>query len=379
MAALARAEVEVAATAPADSTSYLGAPRRYVFAASLTTLVGLLVFGGFQLGRIAPPTSDEAIAVPTSESVMSAAGSESWTHALRSRIEPSLPRIEVTRNGSMSEGQGILFTEQGHILTSAALVEDASHTVVWFGNLRHEGTVIAADKLTDVAVVQVADPPAVPAVLGVRHEAQIGQHALTLDDRAGLQPGRIASLGAEVKLDYGRTFYGLLGVTTPNDLQPGAAVFDDAGIVIGMAPMVPEAAASLFHPVSTNSPSAPRTGQVIPISLVQRVAAEFVTVGYVQHAWLGITGVDSSPEQVAEVGLVGAAIVIDVEAEGPADLGGLQAGDLIVQVGEAPVRSMADLVLALRNHEPDAKLEVLTFRESRLVNQTVTLGMRDSG
>jgi len=179
-----------------------------------------------------------------------------------------------------------------------------------------------------------------------------------------------------VKLDYGRTFYGLLGVTTPNDLVPGAAIFDDTGIIIGMAPMVPEAAVDLFHPVAMSSPSAPRTGQVIPISLVQRVAAEFLAIGHVQHAWLGITGIDSSPEHVAEIGLVGAAIVVDVEANGPADLGGLEAGDLIVQVGEAPVRSMADLVLALRNHEPDARLELLTFRDSRLINQTVTLGMR---
>lgn len=372
MAALARAEVELAASATTSS-----APRRHLFAASLTTLVGLLVFGGFQLGRMAPPTPNRQAAVPTSEAVLSATGSASWTSSLRSRIEPSLPRISVTRNGSMDYGQGILFTDQGHILTSAALVEDATHTVVWFDNLRHEAIVLGADKLTDVAVLQVADPPAMPAILGVRHEAQIGQYALTLDDQTGLQPGRIASLGAEVQLDYGRTFYGLLGITTPNNLVPGAAIFDDSGIIIGMAPSVPDTAAALFHPVSMTSDSTRRTGQVIPISLVQRVAAEFIAIGHVQHAWLGVTGIDASPEHVDEVGLVGAAIVVDVVRDGPANVGGIRPGDLIVQVGGVPVRSMADLVLALRNHEPEAELQILTFRNTHLINRTITLGMRD--
>jgi len=371
MAAMARAEVDLAAPAPATNS-----PRRPLFAASLTTLVGLLVFGGFQLGRIAPP-ADQQPAVPASETVLSAAASTSWTHALRNRIEPSLPRIEVTRNASMDDGQGILFTDQGHILTSAALVEGATHTVVWFGNERHAATVLAADKLTDVAVIQVTDPPAAPALLGTRHEAQIGQHALSLDDRTGLQPGRISSLGAEVKLDYGPTFYGLLGIATPNDLEPGAAIFDDTGIIIGMAPSVPAAATALFHPVSMTSGSEARTGQVIPISLVQRVAAEFLAIGHVQHAWLGITGIDASPEHVDETGLVGAAIVVDVIPDGPASRGGIRAGDLIVEVGDVPVRSMADLVLALRNHEPKAELQILTFRDTHIINRTVTLGMRD--
>ena len=68
--------------------------------------------------------------------------------------------------------------------------------------------------------------------------------------------------------------------------------------------------------------------------------------------------------------------ILSVTPNGPAAAGGLQAGDLIVAVGNQPVRMMDDMARALANQYEGAKLSFAIERRGASEQHEVTLGRR---
>lgn len=71
--------------------------------------------------------------------------------------------------------------------------------------------------------------------------------------------------------------------------------------------------------------------------------------------------------------------VLDVRAGGPAGLGGLQKGDLIVGVGDVPVRQMAELAAILEACSPGDALEFVVERDRLQRRLRVTLTAAPAG
>jgi uncharacterized protein YndB with AHSA1/START domain len=56
---------------------------------------------------------------------------------------------------------------------------------------------------------------------------------------------------------------------------------------------------------------------------------------------------------------------------------GLEPGDLLLQVGEAPIFDRSDLVLLMREHEPGVELEAVFARNGRILRRAASLSPRD--
>jgi serine protease Do len=78
------------------------------------------------------------------------------------------------------------------------------------------------------------------------------------------------------------------------------------------------------------------TGFALPVEVCQRVLADLDQDGRVVRAWLGLT---------LKEGMAIPAVV-RVDEESPAGRGGLQAGDVLLQVGAYPVNEYAEAVNA---------------------------------
>jgi S1-C subfamily serine protease len=63
-----------------------------------------------------------------------------------------------------------------------------------------------------------------------------------------------------------------------------------------------------------------------------------------------------------------------VSAGGPAEKAGLQAGDVVTELGGTKVNSSSDLVAAIADHAPGDQVKVTLRRGSRTLERTVTLG-----
>jgi putative serine protease PepD len=81
----------------------------------------------------------------------------------------------------------------------------------------------------------------------------------------------------------------------------------------------------------------------VPESLISRVVPSLIgPTGQYRHPWLGLA-YDSN--------YVGGMLVVDVNASGPADLAGLEAGDVITEVDGLSVKRAEDLVIYLERYK----------------------------
>ncbi|HEY2998765.1 MAG TPA: PDZ domain-containing protein, partial [Acidimicrobiales bacterium] len=79
--------------------------------------------------------------------------------------------------------------------------------------------------------------------------------------------------------------------------------------------------------------------------------------------WLGIENTEVADPDDPDSDAGGGTRVASVVADSPADLGGLEAGDVIVALDDRPVDYMSDLSVALRAHSPGDRVDVTVQRE----------------
>jgi putative serine protease PepD len=119
-------------------------------------------------------------------------------------------------------------------------------------------------------------------------------------------------------------------------------------------------------------------GFAVPIDPGRRVATQLIDGGRAVHVWLGIEGHDLDAADAVDAGLRGGAEVTDVVPGGPAEAGGLRAGDIIAAVGEVAVPSMSGLVVALRERAPGEVVTLRVLRDGEEREHLVTLEERRS-
>ncbi|MCS7208796.1 MAG: S1C family serine protease, partial [Fimbriimonadales bacterium] len=142
--------------------------------------------------------------------------------------------------------------------------------------------------------------------------------------------------------------------------EPGAPLLDSQGRVIGV--MTGELASVEGAPV----PSVAVVGFAVPAEIAQRVVNDLRTKGRAEHAWLGVD----------YQGLPTGVVVRRVALGSPAQQAGIQAGDIIAQFGDRPIRTAADLTRALYFAQPNQRVNITVIREGQRLPITVTLGVQ---
>ncbi|MEY3407529.1 MAG: hypothetical protein RL038_590, partial [Actinomycetota bacterium] len=104
-------------------------------------------------------------------------------------------------------------------------------------------------------------------------------------------------------------------------------------------------------------------GFAIPINTAKRIAEEIIATG---GSTIPIIGVKVEMGSLERGGLIA-----EVDADGPADKAGVEAGDLVVRVNDRKVRNPIEFIVALREYAPGDVVE-LEMSDGKVVK--VTLG-----
>lgn len=83
----------------------------------------------------------------------------------------------------------------------------------------------------------------------------------------------------------------------------------------------------------------------------------------------------SVPDMAATEGVVGMRLT-GITPGSPADVAGLEAGDVVVEFGGKPVKDLYEYTDALREHSPGDVVEIVVLREGERMTFTATLGKR---
>lgn len=315
--------------------------------------------------NVVPANSRNLTAVPTAP-----AGD---VVSIAAQVSPAIVRMKIT-DPTPSSGSGVLFSDNGYLLTNAHVVDGAkSLFAVLSDGTELEGKIIGKDSETDIAVVKIErKEPFVTATLGSAIGLKVGQPAIAIGSPLGLiggssvSTGVVSALGRRVESEEGNPLLDM--IQTDAAIAPGSsggALLDHNGSVIGITTAI-----------AVSQVGAEGLGFATPIDIARSVADQIIATGKAEHVWLGIEGTDLDPQSAKDASIAGGARIERVVRDSPAFTAGLTKQDVIVAIDKEPITSMSALVLALRNRKPGQEIEVTYLRNGKETKATVKLTKR---
>ena len=221
-------------------------------------------------------------------------------------------------------GSGFILNADGYVLTNAHVVDGADEVIVTLTDKREfKAKIIGADKRSDVALVRI-DATACPRVrIGDVSKLKVGEWVIAIGSPFGLESTVTAGIVSAKSRDTGEL---LPLIQTDVAINPG----NSGGPLINMRGEV----------VGINSQIYSRSGGyqgisfAIPIDEAARVFEQLRASGRVIRGRIGVV-IDRVTKEVAEsigLGKPMGALVRRVEAGGPAEKAGVEAGDIITKV-----------------------------------------------
>jgi serine protease Do len=332
---------------------------------------GILAVTGAISPRVVERQVVEKVAVtPVVSSPMLSDGG-GGVEAVARRLSPAIVRLDVERDEATATGSGVLFRDDGMVLTSAHVILGADAITVQLADGRqHEGTIVGLDEVTDVAVVDIDATDLPVAVLGTAEDLEVGAPAVAIGSPLGLRGGPsvttgvISAVGRTIDPGEGEALHGMLQTDAPIAAgSSGGALVDTAGSVVGIVTAVAAEPGGRF-------------GFATPIDLVHRVAVQLIEEGRARHGWLGIEGADLTADEAASLGVPHGAVLRRVADDGPAEEAGLSDDDVITDLDGEEVGTMPALVMEMREREPGDEVTVGYWRDGRREETTVVVGER---
>jgi S1-C subfamily serine protease len=261
---------------------------------------------------------------------------------------------------SEGQGSGIILERKGLIVTNNHVIDGANQVHVSLKDGRtFTGEVVGSDEATDVAVIRVdaSDLPA--AELGDSEALRVGQIVLAIGNALALPGGPTVSMG--VLSAKGRPlpgsdfiFEGLLQTDAAvNPGNSGGPLADLDGRIIGITTLM--------------IPFAQGMGFAIPINTVKKIAHEILENGRVTRRWIGISGIDVTPQLARRYNLQSESgfLVAEVVPRSPADYAGVRNGDVVVGAAGGEVKQTKDLLLAISKVQPGGSIRLNVNRLGR--------------
>ncbi|HZA89978.1 MAG TPA: trypsin-like peptidase domain-containing protein [Solirubrobacterales bacterium] len=303
-----------------------------------------------------------------------------FVQADRPSQEPSALNPFPQPDGATASGSGFVIDDEGHILTNAHVVQGAGDIQVTLGEDEDpvDAELVGKDTSTDVAVLQVDpdDTELHPLTLGSSSELQVGDPVVAIGNPFGLErtvtTGIVSALQRQIKAPNGFTISDV--VQTDAAINPGnsgGALLDQNGQVIGINSQIATAGGG----------GSVGVGFAVPIDTARDVANQILDTGEVEHAFLGISGADLTPEiaDALNLDVEEGALVQRVVPDGPADQAGIEAGDQQVAVGGQQIVAGGDVITAVDGESVTAMDDVIAAVNTKQAGDEVTLQVNRDG
>lgn len=268
---------------------------------------------------------------------------------------------------SQSLGSGFIISNDGYILTNAHLINQADEVIVKLSDKREfKAKIIGVDRRTDVALLKIEAVGLPKVIIGDPEKLKVGEWVAAIGSPFGLEntmtAGIVSAKGRALPQENFVPF-----IQTDVAINPGNSggpLFNLAGEVVGI-----------------NSQIYSRTGGsmglsfAIPIDVALDISNQLKASGKITRGWLGIAIQELTKELAESFGMknTNGALVAGVEKNGPADKGGLEAGDVITKFDGKPIIASADLPRIVGSTKPGKVAAVEILRKGSA--KTLSMGV----
>jgi serine protease Do len=259
-------------------------------------------------------------------------------------------RVTIPRR-SAGQGSGVIFDDQGHVLTSRHVVAGAQQIeVILTDETVFQADIVGADPNTDLAVLKIRDTGGralKPLPAGDSDRLRIGEIVVAVGSPFSLSSsvtmGIVSQKGRSVGV---LPFEDFIQTDAPiNPGNSGGPLVNLDGRLVGINAVIQTTGAA---------PGNIGIGFAVPVNLVRRVADAIIRTGRFERPWLGIR----TAERPADGGGV---LIEGVFPNTPAAEAGLRAGDIILRADGLILNSLPDLLRAVYA-APEGRAITFTLR-----------------
>jgi serine protease DegQ len=274
-------------------------------------------------------------------------------------MEAPLP-LPVRKETFKTGGSGVIVDAAlGYILTNNHVVEDAVALDVGLTDGRHfRAQVVGRDIGTDLALLKI-DPRDLPPVsVGNSDRVRVGDVVVAVGSPFGLEgTATMGIVSAVMRTEIGHeAFEDYLQIDAQiNKGNSGGALVNARGELIGINTVIAGGRGQGFT-----------IGFAIPINMAMTIQKQIRMHGRMRRGFTGVAVKDLRPMDPDEiVGVSPGAVVERVIAGTSAAAQGVKVGDIIVQVGNKPVRSAAEFMTRVSMVSVGSKISVLLHSDGR--------------
>ncbi|MCI1006816.1 MULTISPECIES: DegQ family serine endoprotease [unclassified Herbaspirillum] len=286
--------------------------------------------------------------------------------------QPGTPRGNGKQGGQGQQeevprgvGSGFIISADGFIMTNAHVVDGASEVYVTLTDKREfKARIVGSDARTDVAVLKI-DGSNLPRLnMGDSDKIRVGEWVLAIGSPFGLENTVTAGIVSAKARDTGDYLPLIQTDVAVNPGNSGGPLINLKGEVIGINSQIYSRSGG-FMGISF----------AVPIDEALRVADQLKTSGRVTRGRIGVQIGEVTKDVAESLGLARAqgALVQRVEAGGPAEKAGLEAGDIILKYNGATIERPSDLPRMVGSTKPGAKATVNIWRKGSARDVTVTV------
>lgn len=299
-------------------------------------------------------------------------------------------------------GSGFVYDTNGHIITNNHVTSGAKDLHITFSDgTIYTGKVIGSDPHSDLAVVLLNDVPKeklFPLTLGNSSALIVGESVAALGNPFGLSgsltEGIVSGLGRLLPSSppSPENIFGnderIVSFSIPDIIQTDAAI--NPGNSGGPLLNVNGEVIGINSAIFSNTGVYAGVGFAIPSNTLKKVIPELIEKGSYKHPWIGITGIDVTPDIAEKMNLTEARgfLVIDVNANGPADKAGIRGGykveiinntqyrlggDVIFGIDNQTVNSVSDITDYLKDKKEGDIVKLVILRNNEMINVPATL------
>ena len=268
-----------------------------------------------------------------------------------------------------SLGSGFIISTDGLVVTNNHVIDGADEiTVTLSDDTQHRAELVGRDPKTDLALLRIDADRVLPAVpFGDSTKSRVGDWVVAIGNPFGLGGTVTAGIISARQRDINQGPYDSFIQTDAsiNRGNSGGPMFNMDGEVIGVN-------TAIFSPTGGSV----GVGFSVPSSIVSRVISQLQQFGQTRRGWLGVR-IQTVTDEIAEsIGLDGTrgALVSSVTDKGPAEAGGIKAGDVILSFDSKPVDSMRELPRIVAETDIGKSVPVEVWRDERQQTVAIKIG-----
>ena len=280
-------------------------------------------------------------------------------------------RLDTRPREVSNLGSGVVVSPNGYILTNQHVVEAADEIQVALADGKTvPAHVVGSDPETDLAVLKI-NASELPAITFAEPDSlKVGDWVLAVGNPFGV--GQTVTAGIVSAL--GRTHLGINTfenfIQTDAAINPGnsgGALVDASGNLVG-----------INSAIYSRTGGSQGIGFAIPVSIARKGMEQIIKSGSVTRGWVGIEVQDLSPELAESYNSKSAegALIAGVLKGGPADVGGVHPGDILLAVNGHAVTDSASLLNLIAALKPGDEARLTVARKQQSLNLNIQVGRR---